>query len=705
MRIYFPFSATATHALRAVLCLLSLMLAACDDHSRALPSPTVAPPAPTPPPASSCRSVREQPNPGFPDIDCSAPPNTFDVSRYFATDASAELAALAGPTWDSWAWASFAAMNWPAKQDANQPSGYLRGVPDASRSFATANTNDVLVWETFKEKRELFNTGDVPITVGRTIYPSSVNAESKWQDLTYAERQRVGSPNGVPLCEGQTAIHPKHRIFAQRTKAANYTDFTETDETIEVASQPCESSAQLCAGLPATGISGSVPSYQDCVDNIFPGMVQDVCEGEFIDQRTPVGPRVWNGDPGTDEAARPLYFEVKVNYDFWAYILENNFQLDQNADAAAISPQRSEHPKLPFRTSSGQGPGRSANAVFNYDAGRTVNAYSSLADPNTLPGIGSVQLKAAWLVLTADEDASHSYHTASGYYFKSETIPGGSQTCAQPAIFGLLGLHIIQRVHALEPVNRESGFAYGGTFVFATWEHVGLGEHNQETDYYYANYLAFPDNFYLQGGPVPPVSGPTRPFDFDTNSVPFPYWKAEDQGAIPVIRQQPYPLKTTTAVNRAAHAAIKKADPNSVWLNYRLIGTQFFAADLEPVDANGRQPSEARYNQPYYLTNLVVETNTDLQNFHGLPPGVTVTPYYTNKVGGLPTGTTLAFQRADHNLVFNRQNIGPRNMGGCMGCHGVAQLTGFNFSFVFKGGQLGSGLDTQEDFAVAGGAN
>ena len=36
----------------------------------------------------------------------------------------------------------------------------------------------------------------------------------------------------------------------------------------------------------------------------------------------------------------------------------------------------------------------------------------------------------------------------------------------------------------------------------------------------------------------------------------------------------------------------------------------------------------------------------------------------------------------------------PRNMGGCMGCHGVAQTSGHTFSFVSLDGQRGIGVDT-----------
>ena len=57
-------------------------------------------------------------------------------------------------------------------------------------------------------------------------------------------------------------------------------------------------------------------------------------------------------------------------------------------------------------------------------------------------------------------------------------------------------------------------------------------------------------------------------------------------------------------------------------------------------------------NQPYFLANLFVETNTGLQHFSGLPPfpkpaanaaQPTITPYYTDKVT-IPPATQNRFQ-------------------------------------------------------------
>ncbi len=622
---------------------------------------------------AACLPVGVSPDPTQPDLDCAAPPNTFDVSSFFASNADSTARAMAGPTWDVWAWASFAAMNWPAKQDPSLPTGFVRGVPSPTATFETAKNYDVLVWETFKEKRELFN--------------STINASSAWQDITFDPAQQPTSVGGqIEMCPGTTTsvlskVNP-HRIISQATKAASVVGDNTFDETVEVASPAREMAATLCAGYTAT----TNPTYDACVQGIFPDA--------YVNRRTPVGPRVWKGDP-SQAGARPVFFEVKVNYDFWNYILENGFYDDTTAYAAARgverddiekslppSEQRLAHPKLPFRTSASQGPGRSPNARFAYQADSTVAAFARLSDLNALPRVGSVQVKLAWLLLDPAVEDTSQYHTTYGIYYK--TAPSAPDSiCYTVGHFGLLGMHIIQRVHAIKQNLENTEFAHGGTFIFATWEHTGLGAYQQPTGYYYANFLA------KQTG----VGNLPFPFGVDTTS--FPNIKAAN--AIQVVRQKPYPLASTASVNTAVHQALGcppsgSNAPGSVWCNYQLIGTQFL-----PVDS---ETESIQYNQPYYLANLVVETNEGLQNFSGLPPELTVTPYYTDKVS--IEGTGVAFEPDHPNVIFNRELKAPLNMGGCMGCHGVAQLNGYNFSFVFQDGQRGSGLDTQLHFEVAG---
>lgn len=616
-----------------------------------------------------CLASTAQPDPRAPNLDCPAPPNTFDVSSFFASNADTAAQKRAGPTWDAWAWASFAAMNWPAKKDGSQPTGFQRGVPDTARTFINALGTDVVVWETFKEKRELFN--------------STVSDTSKWQNITFAlAQQPMDSLNtgGVMACTVADSVRFAGSDFRtmiyQGTKSSSIAGDNTLDEVVEVASQALESAAALCAGLPASPVDGG-PDAAFCTDSIFPDFNKNI--------RSPVGPRVWKGDPGRmDGTARPVLFEVKVNYDFWNYIVQNGFYDDSVAYAAARGTSRTTHPKLPFRTSSAEGPGRNLNSTFDYNAGTVAKLYDRLPDPEALPPIGSVQLKAAWLLLTAQEISSKEYLTTEALYYKTPEPSSAPDTlCYAMDTFGLIGLHIIQRVHAFQRSRQPTEyteFAHGGTFIFATWEHIELPDSGIASSYYYANFLAGETNL---------VTG--QKFEFPTNRRPFPNFTDSTTTAINVIRTKNYPLPSTTAVNDAVHDFLRARDPNSVWLNYRLVGTQFVAVDSESASLT--------YNQPYYLANLVVETNEGLQRFQGLPPNVSVTPYYLDKVSIV--GTSGHFAPHLPNVIFNRQQRAPVNMGGCLGCHGVAQLNGYNFSFVFQDGQKGSVLDTQTHFDIA----
>ena len=645
-------------------------------------------------PPSGCRPANLPPDPAEAQIDCPAPPNTFDVSAFFSSDSSADERALAGPTFDSWAWSTFAAMNWPAREESDEttyPTGYARGVPDLARSFALAAADDVLVWETFKEKRELFQPTDTPAE-------DKVKASSRWQAVTFDPGQQpaTGSgSDGIPACASQHAARAAellaerghHRTFFQGRKHPTAGGTETLDEVVEVASQARESARVLCAGYDAT----TNPTFEYCLQTLFP---EDPADAEknalLISARTPVGPRVWRGNPSDLAKARPVLFEVKVNYDYWRYILDYDLQLDTVSTQAALSASVDEHTKLPFRSSATRAPGRNVQATFGYDADGVVAAYGDLADPDALPPVGSVQAKAAWLQLNDEEAAGGDFHTTEAIFYRSPDPNDLSQLCYEVDTFGLLGLHIIQRVHSASFDRRNPGlFAPGGTFVFATWEHTSLPPQGQPSGYYYANYFAFP-------GPVTALFT----YPFTTDVTPFPNFAAAEGSAIPVVREMPYPLETTSKVNDAVHARLAA---DSVWQNYRLIGTQFLAV--------GSEAESTAYNQPYYLANLLVETNDGLQKFQGLPPGVStvsgtpargnLTPYYTQKVD--VRGTAALFERDYANVVFNRELRNPVNMGGCMGCHGVAQLKGFNFSFVFSDGQAGSGIDTQYHFVVAGG--
>jgi hypothetical protein len=103
-----------------------------------------------------------------------------------------------------------------------------------------------------------------------------------------------------------------------------------------------------------------------------------------------------------------------------------------------------------------------------------------------------------------------------------------------------------------------------------------------------------------------------------------------------------------------AHRLIVQKNPKSIWQYYRLVGVQG-----TPVDY-----SNAGSDPNFFLANFVVETDSTLANFNG--SGI-----------GMPTNH-------QPNLFYQGKAI---SMGGCQGCHGVAQRFGGNSSFVMLAGK------------------
>lgn len=597
------------------------------------------------------------PSTSAPDLGCSAPPNTFAFQPFL--DGTAIQQKQLGPTVDAWAWAAFAAMNWPATLTSDivtYPTGYVRGFPNPALTFTGAQSSDVVVWETFKEKREVFNN---------VVKPDLTSQQ--WQASTYPPAQTPDIAGGqVPACAGNGSHNEedearallqsgRQRYFAAGSKLSPAL-LNEPDETAEVASPAQESTNDLCKGH----------------ENDFPPCHLDFGPGpngpnypfppNLLNARTPVGPRVFDPDKNI------VYFEVRVNYDYFYYVVANGLNFlnppnHQTPSTPTLTPPFS----LPWRTSAeGQGPG-GGTSTSGYDAMMTSTMYQTPA--MTPPQVGSIQVKSAWKLLPGKPAANSPYHTTQAIHFKS--IPAPPHVCYQHDYFGLIALHIIQRVHTGFGVLNDAE-PYGGTFIFATWEHNSIRDTGGYT------YVNFP----TQGGAD------------QTNPVAYPTVR----NALPVttLGPDPSPLLSTINVTKAVYGQLPA---NSVWRNYRLIGTQFIPTTREQSLA---------YNQPYYLANLVVETNRGLQNFQGLPPNITVNSKFNNphdpqhRYYTVPA-TGNAYDPTKPNVAFqNREptHAPPVNMGGCMGCHGVAQLLGSAFSFVLFDGPRGAGIDTPTQVAI-----
>ena len=430
------------------------------------------------------------------------------------------------------------------------------------------------------------------------------------------------------------------------------------------------------------------------------------------------------GDPGTT-----LYYEVKVNYDYFDYVAGNNFyQSAFSGPAASI-----QNFRLPFRTSGAQSgsssnpqnyqvaqynaatclanggkqrvceaPGNprvcsndnSISCTVSADCGNaagTAGALGSTCDP-TIPSIpcesdadcsflaggqcpaspaveepcrtGAFQLKAAWVLL---EDYTNgvkktaadypTYFTTIGSFFESGTDDG---LCQAPGLFGLVGLHIIQRTHQSYPQQPRNPI--GGAFIFASWERTesttslcasgpNSGEvcgdsadgtdvcgegHECKSDFFYSN-LGINRSQFFPGiddpdGPINVGRMNTRPKVCSVAQHISCLWDSDcppgnSCDPIPAASQTlaggVLPSAGTQSVNEQVHSAIgcSGPGPKPIWCNYQLVGVQYQpVASDHPSVLGDTDSMEGSPEQDYYLANLLIETNADLQKFRGLPP-------------------------------------------------------------------------------------
>lgn len=558
---------------------------------------------------------------------------------YLATPALPDTVPVQQPDWDYFAWNSFIAMNWPALEAV--PNHY-RGVPNTSglpgTTFVNAPNDALTVWESFKEKREVFNH---PMTAGTLTWYSPVDY-------------------GTPRLASGVSVKTTHRTFHQNTGTSQSPDGL--DETIEVQSQALE------------------PMLPDGTTNPLLTAIPPV-----------VTPRVWKGQPTKHN---PIVYEVKVNFDYFNYVVANGLNVNNSQTPNPVSTAAGNATiHLPWRTSSATPPSgaKQRSSTINYRASDALAKYKAINASKTpptnanTPTAGSVQLKAAWIKLGgsgAKASDFPTWHTALAQNYKDID---GKPVPSEPTLFGLVGLHIIQRIH--QTTASSNAQSPGGTFIFATWEHASIfnspvqGQPDPPPPtYFYSNYFAG------QAVMGPPLKG---------------FYPALEKPAYPVVRQYPV-LDNTKAVTAAVHSAIRSLNPNSVWLNYHLVGTQFQAIDLSNLPPPStttlfpKSPNDPTgIGQPVFLANLGLETNLGLRLFQGQPPQITVIANYP----ALKSNAGITFARNNANTAFGGAGY---NMGGCMGCHGVAQSKGYGFSFVLLDGYLGAATDTQDHFDQPG---
>lgn len=329
----------------------------------------------------------------------------------------------------------------------------------------------------------------------------------------------------------------------------------------------------------------------------------------------------------------------------------------------------------------------------------TQNAQSLPPNTTTLPnssspGVsfpnGTIEVKAAFRQLTSQEMSSNRFHTT---YVRHYTIQNGFPAYIDE-VWGLVALHIIQKT----PSSPH--------FVYATFSQadnlldVNGNRIEDENGTLTGNQTATPfdpdisSRNATSASPanadsiqaLSPLSSPRvsgkRLFYQNVSSAP-----ATPQGVINLNKRKHDIPSTIIQVNQAAHTAIaaynqKNNIKNSPWGYYKLVNVQYQPYD-KPAGITYTGAPGGPDPATYYQANEVVESDYNLQVFSGQfqnPPSLSPV---------LNTNNLITDYNQDGSVFKNVYYNGSGYlMGGCMGCHGNAQVAGADFSFIFLGGPV-----------------
>lgn len=569
----------------------------------------------------------------------------------------------------AFAWQEFIALNWPNESLSN--GAISRETPDKNAVFGSSFQSSLdkpLVWESLRHKAEIFPgcqqrttdndptcyVWDTPLS--QLNYQASELAQSAAYNESalpdYDELPNYSSEYSIPVNNGSLGSVPGPCSGSAPTRDA----WVNLDETNEIGE------ANMFAGvLPASGpvdragdktnISGAYANQQFLY--LAKGNRK---EYDYVKTRG------WNlGDPTPGTTS---YADAKTKT--VSYLTSNK-----------------KYPKTEQTDDSGK-------------------YYMSFPD-------NTIEIKSAWRQINSDEVGK--FHTAPVRYY---TEKNGTICYEQPdaGAWGMAALHVIHKTPSAP------------YFIFATFSQVDnlLSQDGTPVEDANGRYIGTPpanpttpDIKADTPGQPPrgivyetPASGPKQvnwqSFNFDGSSLPqdhetadkrlyYTNTSSDDPGNSPpstpisVNKRQIDIPDEVIAVNQAAHDAIRAYNEanglsDSPWLHYKLVNVQWVpSTKAEPGPLYVKNPGKDQNLEPstYYLANEVVETDFNLQFFSG---------QFQPKNFHLATDFANAGQEKfadEKGQYFNVVDSGKAfNMGGCMGCHGVAANAGADFSFILN---------------------
>ena len=383
-----------------------------------------------------------------------------------------------------------------------------------------------------------------------------------------------------------------------------------------------------------------------------------------LDEATEIGlAQIFAGGPAIQDSANTspqlIRFAVKANHVEYEYVAKYQYHI-----TGADSPKAKA----------------AMNNVKAYDARGPLSPPPPPAGISFMPG--TIEIKSAWRPLNAYDNAAR-FHVQTVRFYENKGP--GDTPCYFEEKWGLIALHIIQKTPSAP------------SFIYATFEQAdnirrpSNSAPVEDPDGNVINppsattpttpELAYED---LPSAPKVTVTPTGAPFCTPQTILYFkdnPALAGLTGGGAICVNQRYEPIQPDViAVNLAAHVAITSYSVangiESPWLYYKLVSVQ-----ASPFDVSRISPTDPIHGRGvFFQANSVVETNYTLQQFQGriansgapttvlVPPPKPLPPPNVFTPASLPPGVVGV------------------NMGGCMGCHGNAQVTqGTDFSFILAG--------------------
>lgn len=267
---------------------------------------------------------------------------------------------------------------------------------------------------------------------------------------------------------------------------------------------------------------------------------------------------------------------------------------------------------------------------------------------------GAIEIKTAFLKIPpGQEGAFADFFVRDAIYYtqglKADGTGDGTFTYHN-AKFALIGMHVIHKTEN-----------YPG-FIYTSFEHRDLAK----MDFTFVLLSPLPPEY----GPFNPHGAPAQPKGSTLQTGDLIAIERQTDTAGPVSDGRLYPVPAQFgAVNDAAQAQL--AAIGSIWANYTLIGVQALQTDsYAATPGAGAGPN-------HFMANHVIESDAFLGNFFG--PGFSSSDPIFPTGPKAPDGTSNGDNSYYQGKTFN--------MGGCKGCHGVAQtFFGTDSSFLLDFG-------------------